>query len=118
MHYICIEVHAGIVQRSDGVPPGLATSNDGGVDESYYTQTQGFHPDFVKELRSAMQEEAKTHPKPAKDDSWQKCIATVQPLVEEEQARLVKQLEEVRTKEKCALSDTPSTSGHLRAHSQ
>ena len=106
------------MQRSDGVPPGLATSNDGGVDESYYTQTQGFHPDFVKELRSAMQEEAKTHPKPAKDDSWQKCIATVQPLVEEEQARLVKQLEEVRTKEKCALSDTPSTSGHLRTHSQ
>ena len=37
------------------MPPGLVAKQDGSVDEEYYTKTQGFHPDFVKELKAAMQ---------------------------------------------------------------
>jgi hypothetical protein len=47
-------------------------------------------------------EDAKGHPKSKKDNSWEKAIAAVQPLVEEEQQRLMQQLSEVRKTEKCA----------------
>jgi hypothetical protein len=33
----------------------MATKADGSIDEDFYTKTQGFHPDFAKELRAAMQ---------------------------------------------------------------
>jgi hypothetical protein len=50
-------------------------------------------------------EEAKTHLKPKEDKSWQQCIETVQPVIEEEQSRLMKELNDVRANVKCAITN-------------